>query len=80
MAMMAVGCEPDEVTGEVAHAYVVLVPGGSVEPDALIAHCRTQLAAYEVPRAVHLVGDPPTTSSGKLVRRMLRASSVPATS
>lgn len=72
VALVAVGREPDEVKGEVAHAYVVLAPGRSVTEQELIAYCRTQLAAYKVPRAVHFVDALPTTSSGKLMRRALR--------
>ena len=33
---------------------------------------RRRLAAYKVPRAVHFVDELPTTSSGKIMRRMLR--------
>lgn len=79
VALVAVGREPDDVKGEVAHAYVVLKEGHEPDGDALLAFCRTHLAAYKVPRAVHFVDALPTTSSGKLMRRKLRASSVAAT-
>ena len=72
VALVAVGREPDEVKGEVAHAYVV--PAGERLPDVdeLLAYCRERLAAYKVPRAIHFVEQLPTTSSGKIMRRMLR--------
>ena len=72
VALVAVGREPDDVKGEVAHAYVVRSPGH--EPDAgdLMTYCRQRLAAYKVPRAIHFVNELPTTSSGKLMRRALR--------
>ncbi|WP_083473798.1 class I adenylate-forming enzyme family protein [Frankia sp. R43] len=82
VALVAVGREPDPVKGEVAHAYVVpaarartdTTAGTGAEADAeeLLAYCRTRLAAYKVPRAVHFVDALPTTSSGKLMRRKLR--------
>ncbi len=71
MALVAVGREPDEVKGEVAHAYVVLARGCEGDTDALLSYCGEHLAAYKVPRAVHYVESLPTTSSGKLMRRKL---------
>ena len=64
--------EPDDVKGEVAHAYVVRSPGHEPDADDLMTYCRQRLAAYKVPRAIHFVNELPTTSSGKLVRRELR--------
>jgi long-chain acyl-CoA synthetase len=72
VALVAVGREPDEVKGEVAHAYVVVATGTTPTTDELITYCRLHLAAYKVPRAIHFVEALPTTSSGKLMRRMLR--------
>jgi long-chain acyl-CoA synthetase len=74
VALVAVGREPDEVKGEVAHAYVVLAGGHEPDADTLLDYCRERLAAYKVPRAVHYVRALPTTSSGKLMRRKLRES------
>ena len=72
VALVAVGREPDEVKGEVAHAYVVVAGARVPDVDELLAYCRERLAAYKVPRAVHFVDQLPTTSSGKIMRRMLR--------
>jgi long-chain acyl-CoA synthetase len=72
VALVAVGREPDEVKGEVAHAYVVPAPGSTPDAEELTGYCRQHLAAYKVPRAIHFVDQLPTTSSGKLMRRMLR--------
>lgn len=72
VALVAVGREPDDVKGEVAHAYVVLSPGTEPDADDLMTYCRQRLAAYKVPRAIHFVNELPTTSSGKLIRRELR--------
>ena len=70
--MVAVGARPDEAKGEIAKAYVVLRPGQEATPDELIEHCRLELAAYKVPRAVQFVAELPKTSTGKLMRRALR--------
>ena len=58
--------------GELAKAYVVVKQGAEVSRDALIAHCHEHLAAYKLPRAVQLVPEVPITSSGKIMRRLLK--------
>jgi long-chain acyl-CoA synthetase len=72
VAMVAVGAVPDEVRGELARAYVVLRPGLAATQDEIIAHCRSQLAAYKLPRSVRFVPDLPKTSTGKIMRRELK--------
>lgn len=72
VALAAVGSIPDEAKGELAKAYVILRPGREVTSAVLIAHCREHLAAYKVPRAVQFVASVPMTSSGKIMRRMLK--------
>jgi len=39
----------------------------------LIDFCRSHLAAYKLPRSVRFVTDLPKTSTGKIMRRELRA-------
>ncbi|WP_375402981.1 AMP-binding protein [uncultured Sphingomonas sp.] len=73
VGMVAVAGFPDEEKGELAHAFVVPRDGATVTVEALVAHCRSHLAAYKVPRAVHFVQDLPRTSSGKIMRRALTA-------
>jgi long-chain acyl-CoA synthetase len=72
VAMVAVGSQPDEMKGETAKAYVVLMPGAEPDSDSIIALCREQLAAYKVPRSVQFVADLPRTSTGKVMRRELK--------
>jgi long-chain acyl-CoA synthetase len=43
-----------------------------IDVDSLERHCRARLAAYKVPRAYQVVTDLPKTSTGKILRRMLR--------
>jgi long-chain acyl-CoA synthetase len=72
VAMVAVGARPDDLKGEIAKAYVVLKSGATAEPDEIIEFCRSQLAAYKVPREVQFVEELPRTSTGKVMRRQLR--------
>jgi len=72
IALAAVAGVPDDAKGELAKAYVILKSGATADAAALIAHCRTHLAAYKVPRAVQFVSAVPTTSSGKIMRRLLK--------
>src|SRR5262245_8869339 len=72
VALTAVGSVPDELKGELAKAYVMLKPGAHVSRSALVAHCRDHLAAYKVPRGIQFVESVPMTSSGKIMRRLLR--------
>lgn len=71
VAMVAVGAVPDDAKGEIAKAYVVLKDGASATADEIVEHCRAELAAYKMPRAVQFVGDLPKTSTGKIMRREL---------
>jgi acyl-CoA synthetase (AMP-forming)/AMP-acid ligase II len=58
--------------GEVPVVFVVERVGASIEVEALLAHCRTQLSAYKVPHAIHVVDEIPRTGSGKVMRFKLR--------
>lgn len=63
---------PDEEWGERVHAVVQPVPGASIDPAGIIAHCRAHLGGYQVPRSAELVDDLPRTETGKLARRLIR--------
>jgi long-chain acyl-CoA synthetase len=73
VAMIAVGSVPHETLGEQARAYVVLRPGAAATEADIIDHCRPHLAAYKLPRSVRFVPDLPKTSTGKVMRRELKA-------
>jgi long-chain acyl-CoA synthetase len=72
VALVAVGSVDDEMRGELAKAYIVLKDGATATEDEIIEFCRGSLAAYKVPRRVQFVDDVPRTSTGKIMRRMLR--------
>ena len=76
VALAGVVGKPDPQRTEIVKAYVVLKPG--FEPsdalaDEIAAHVRERLAAHEYPREVEFVAELPMTTTGKIVRRELRA-------
>jgi fatty-acyl-CoA synthase len=67
----AVVARPDEKWGETPCAFVMLRPGAAEDADALIEHCRRELARFKAPR--HIVFGPlPKTSTGKVQKYALR--------
>jgi acyl-CoA synthetase (AMP-forming)/AMP-acid ligase II len=63
---------PDEVRGENVHAFVVLAPGARATEEAILEHCRRNLARFKVPRSVAFIDELPLTGSGKIRRFKLR--------
>ena len=64
---------PDERWGESVKAFVVLKPGAATQAEELVAHARTAIAGYKVPRSVDFVATLPRNASGKILKRELRA-------
>ncbi|WP_214105858.1 class I adenylate-forming enzyme family protein [Acrocarpospora catenulata] len=64
---------PDDYRGETVAAFVSLREGARATPEELIEHCRARMAAYKYPRVIHLLDGLPKTTSGKVLRRELRA-------
>jgi acyl-CoA synthetase (AMP-forming)/AMP-acid ligase II len=70
---VAVVAVPDEMMGEKVGAVIVPVPGGQLEIDELIAHCRSHLADFKVPQYVAVRDDPlPRNPGGKVLKAQLR--------
>lgn len=70
----AVG-KPDPVRTEIVKAYVVLVPGFEPSDDLareIQEHVRKRLSAHEYPREIEFVDALPLTTTGKVIRRLLR--------
>jgi long-chain acyl-CoA synthetase len=63
---------PDELKGEVVHAWVVLRAGTSANEEELRAFCREKLAPYKVPAHIIFKTELPKTMVGKVLRRALR--------
>ncbi|HUF86461.1 MAG TPA: acyl-CoA synthetase [Thermohalobaculum sp.] len=82
VAMAACVGIPDPVRTEIVKAYVVLAPGREgtqALADELIAHVRTRLSPHVAPRLVEFIERMPTTATGKIMRRELRARDIGAT-
>jgi len=56
---------PDERWGQSVNAVVAIHPGVDVEDDAIIAHTRTQIAAYKAPKRILRVDDFLRSPNGK---------------
>jgi acetyl-CoA synthetase len=70
----AVG-KPDADRTEIVKAYVVLKEGWAASDElarAIQAHVKTRLAAHEYPREIAFVDELPMTTTGKIIRRVLR--------
>jgi acyl-CoA synthetase (AMP-forming)/AMP-acid ligase II len=63
---------PSDQWGETVHAVVVKKPGQEVTPEALIAHCKAQIAGYKCPRSVAFVDALPISGAGKILKTKLR--------
>ncbi len=72
VAQAAVVGVPDARWGEVGHASVILHPGARTDTAALIAHCRTLIGGYKVPRHIRFVSSFPRSAVGKLRKDLLR--------
>jgi long-chain acyl-CoA synthetase len=69
---------PDAYHGEIVRAAVVLREGMSAMHEDLIAHCKTNLAEYKVPRHVDVRDTMPMSAVGKILYRVLREELEPA--
>ena len=70
----AVG-KPDPLRGEIVKAFIVLKPGFSPSPELakeIQTHAKTRLSAHEYPREIEFTAELPLTTSGKIIRRILR--------
>jgi acyl-CoA synthetase (AMP-forming)/AMP-acid ligase II len=75
VADVAVIGRPDPVWGEAVHA--VIIPAGGtaagVSGDEIISWCRDQLAHFKCPKSVEFTDVLPRTTTGKVLKRELRA-------
>ena len=70
--LVAVVGVPDAYHGEVVKACVVLKDGTPTTAADLVAHCKTALAPYKIPRQVELRDNLPMSAVGKILYRVLR--------
>jgi long-chain acyl-CoA synthetase len=73
VAEVAVIGIPDAKWGESVHAVIVPSARAALTADAVIAHCRAQIAGYKCPRSVEFRDTPlPLSGAGKVLKRELR--------
>lgn len=72
VSQVAVVGLPDEHWGERVAAVIVLAPGQTATAEELMAHCRTQIAGYKVPKSIIFRTALPVTPSGKVLKTALR--------
>ena len=75
VALAAVVGKPDPLRTEIVKAFIVVKD--SVEPSEALAaeiqeFVRTRLSAHEYPREVTFIDEMPMTTTGKVIRRLLR--------
>ena len=63
---------PHERWTEAITAVVVPKPGVTIDPEAIIAGVREQLAGFKTPKAVIVVDQLPKTSTGKIQKNLVR--------
>jgi acetyl-CoA synthetase len=75
VALAAVVGKPDPLRTEIVKAFIVL-KSGHAPSDALAADIqgfvKTRLSAHEYPREVAFIDEMPMTTTGKVIRRLLR--------
>ncbi len=64
---------PDPQWGEVGWAYVIARDGVAIDPDDVVVHCKSRLAAYKVPKKIISVTTLPRTASGKVQKHLLKS-------
>jgi acyl-CoA synthetase (AMP-forming)/AMP-acid ligase II len=63
---------PDPEWGQQPRAIVVLKEGEAATADELIEYCRERMSSFKRPRSVVFVDELPRTSTGKVLKRVLR--------
>ena len=75
VALAAVVGKPDALRTEIVKAFIVL-KSGHAPSEALAADIqgfvKTRLSAHEYPREVAFIDEMPMTTTGKVIRRLLR--------
>ena len=63
---------PNDISGEVPKAFVIREKDSNVTEGELVKFCKDRLSHYKVPRVVEFIDSLPISSTGKVLRRVLR--------
>ncbi|MEH6403829.1 MAG: long-chain fatty acid--CoA ligase [Sneathiella sp.] len=63
---------PDDKWGEIGCAVAVLKPGSELSAEAILSHCRGQLASFKIPKKVEFTTALPRNATGKVLKRTIR--------
>ncbi len=69
---------PHDEKGEVVKAYIVR-SSKTLSEEAILQHCREQLAGYKIPKHIEFRSELPKSNVGKILRRALRDEIEPST-
>ncbi|MBQ6774807.1 MAG: AMP-binding protein [Synergistaceae bacterium] len=61
-----------DINGEIPKAYILLEDGAKADKQEIIKFAKEHLAHFKVPRSVEFVTEFPLSSTGKILRRVLR--------
>jgi long-chain acyl-CoA synthetase len=64
---------PHEYRGETVKAFVVVRPGETLTAEEITEFCKSNLAAFKVPKIIEFRGELPKSAVGKILRKELRA-------
>ncbi|MFJ7664103.1 fatty acid--CoA ligase family protein [Lysinibacillus sp. NPDC097162] len=67
---------PDPNFGEAVHAYIVLKEGTATTADDILEYCAKHMVKYKVPKVVEILDELPKNTTGKILRRSLKATTV----
>lgn len=73
VSMASVIGVPHDRHGEEVKAFVVLKEGAEAAPEEIVAWSKEQMAAYKYPRIVEIRETLPMTSTGKILKKELKA-------
>jgi len=63
---------PDDDLGEVVAAHIQRVPGSTLDAEGVLAHLRSLIAKYKLPRVIRFEHSLPRQDNGKIYKQALR--------
>jgi long-chain acyl-CoA synthetase len=63
----------DKLRGEHVKAFIVLKDGEECTSKEILKYLKKHIAAYKIPREIEFISELPKNSTGKILKRMLKA-------